>query len=556
MGLRTPAAVVLALLSLAACSPGGPPGPENLAARVNPLPAGVEGHGGEGPGGEGHGGEELGAAVFLARVPDETRDDMLGLIRVGRFGDELPKGTWVRRHVEVALGDPAAPIAVRGLAGDPRDAVLVSGDVVDATLPAHVFVEGTFPVGPTVSATTGRCLLVRTDGRIEQPGPEAQCERAPNGGVYWYGPGSTDAGGVDLRDGTATPRTSVPAFPVAVSPDGRHLASLRDDALVITDTRDGTPVTVGRSSRGAPGAFTGDGYATILRQDDGASVLAVAGVHGEVRRLVDDVGTAAFTPDGRRALAMAGRARPRLVVADLRTGTLTPVKGFPADDGSVKIAVAGEHALVAVLARNADIGDPKPAEVWDVDLRQARARRAVTVPRARQAVPLPATPRGGQPAGPGTDTPGVTGIRFAPDGVVVALTSEGVTAAGPPGAFLVTALPGRRILFSRDTRDAGDGGGDGGGGGGGDSGDDGDDGSLTVVSEPGAAVRIATGARKGQAVDRVLPTADGRHLIVSLRPRDSLRAGPGPDHEIVLARLDGGAPLVLYRGVVLASVGL
>ncbi len=547
MGLRTPAAVVLALLSLAACSPGGPPGPETLAARVNPLPAGVEGHGGEGPGGEGHG-----AAVFLARVPDETRDDMLGLIRVGRFGDALAKGTWVRRHVEVALGDPAAPIAVRGLAGDPRDAVLVSGDVVDATLPAHVFVEGTFPVGPTVSATTGRCLLVRTDGRIKQPGPEAQCERALNGGVYWYGPGSTDAGGVDLRDGTATPRTSVPAFPVAVSPDGRYLASLRDDALVITDTRDGTAVTVGRSSRGAPGAFTGDGYATILRQDHGASVLAVAGFHGKVRRLVDDVGPAAFTPDGRRALAMAGRARPRLVVADLRTGTLTPVKGFPAGDGSVKIAVAGEHALVAVLARNADIGDPKPAEAWEVDLRQDRARRAVTIPRARQAVPLPATPPGGQPASPGTDTPGVTGIRFAPDGVVVALTSEGVTATGPAGAFPVTALPGRRILFSGDTRDAGDGG----GGSGGASGDDGDDGSLTVVSEPGAAVRIATGARKGQAVARVLPTADGRHLIVSLRAADDLPAGPGPDHEIVLARLDGSAPLVLYRGVVLASAGL
>jgi hypothetical protein len=339
----------------------------------------------------------------------------------------------------------------------------------------------------------------------------------------------------------------VPAFPVAVSPDGRYLASLRDDVLVITDTRDGTAVTVGRSSRGAPGAFTGDGYATILRQDEGTSVLAVAGLHGgrshgRVRRLVDDVGTAAFTPDGRRALAMAGRARPHLVVADLRTGALTPVKGFPAGDGSVKIAVAGEHALVAVLARNADIGDPKPAEVWEVDLRQAVARRAVTIPGARQAVPLPATPPGGQPAGPGTDTPGVTGIRFAPDGVVVALTSEGVTATGPAGTFPVTALPGRRILFSGDTRDAG--------------GDGGDDGSLTVVSEPGAAVRIPIGARKGQAVARVLPTADGRHLIVSLRHTDDLRVDPGPDDEIVLTRLDGrGAPLVLYRGVVLASVG-
>ncbi|XVQ87852.1 hypothetical protein ACQP2K_10645 [Microbispora siamensis] len=123
MGLRTPAAVVLALLTLAACSPGGPPRQETLAARVNPLPTDVEGPG---------------AAVFLARVPDETRDDLLGLIRVGRFGDAPAKGTWVRRHVEVALGDPAAPIAVRGLAEDPRDAVLVSGDVVDATLPDHV----------------------------------------------------------------------------------------------------------------------------------------------------------------------------------------------------------------------------------------------------------------------------------------------------------------------------------------------------------------------------------------------------------------------------------
>ncbi|GIH61134.1 hypothetical protein [Microbispora siamensis] len=549
MGLRTPAAVVLALLTLAACSPGGSPGPENLAARVNPLPADVQGPG---------------AAVFLARVPDKTRDDLLGLIRVGRFGDALTRGTWVRRHVEVALGDPAAPIAVRdpaapiavrdpaapiavrGLAGDPRDAVLVSGDVVDATLPGHVFVTGTFPVGPTVSATTGRCVLVRTDGRTEQPGPEAQCERAPNGGVYWYAPGPTSAGGVDLRDGTATPRTSVPAFPVAVSPDGRYLASLRDDALVITDTRGGTPATVGRSDRGAPGVFTGDGYATVLRQGDRPPALAVAGFHGEVRRLAEDVGAVGFAPDGRRALATAGRARPRLVVADLRTGTLAPVKGFPASDGGVKIVVAGDHALVAVLARDADIGDPKPAEVWEVDLRQARARRAVTIPRARQAAPLPAVPSGGQPAGSGTDAPGVTGIRFAPDGVVAALTSEGVAAAGPAGASPVTALPGRRILFSGDTRD-------GGGGGGGDGGTGG--GSLTVVSEPGAAVRITTGAREDQTVAGVLPTADGRHLIVSLRPGDSLRAGPGPDDEIVVARLDGGAPLVLYRGVVLASAG-
>ncbi|MEU6431912.1 hypothetical protein ABZ860_38935 [Microbispora sp. NPDC046973] len=554
MGLRTPAAVVLALLSLAACSPGGPPGPQSLPARVNPLPADVKGPG---------------AAVFLARVPDETRDDMLGLIRVDRFGDALARGTWVRRHVEVALGDPAAPIAVRGLTADPRDAVLVSGDVVDATLPAHVFVERTFPVGPTVSATTGRCLLVRTDGRVEQPGPEAQCERAPNGGVYWYGPGSAAAGGVDPRAGTATPRTSVPAFPVAVSPDGRYLASLRDDALAITDTRDGTTATVGqasaaRSSRGAPGAFTTDGYATILRQDDGAPVLAVAGFpgggsedggsrgggshgasRGGVRRLVDMVGAAAFTPDGRLALATEGAARPRLVVVDLRTGTRTPVRDFPAGDASVKIAVVGEHALVATLPRDADVGEPRPADVWEVDLKQARARRAVTIARVRQAVPLPAVPAGGQPAGPETGAPGVTGIRFAPDGVVVALTSEGVTAAGPAGAFPVAALPGRRILFSGDTGtgDEGDTGGSGGG-------------SLTAVSEPGAAVRIATGARKGQTVARVLPTADGRHLIVCLRAADDPRVGPGPDHEIVLTRLDGGgAPLVLYRGVVLASVG-
>ncbi|MBE3014602.1 hypothetical protein IL992_36315 [Microbispora sp. NEAU-D428] len=521
MGLRTPAAVVLALLSLAACSPGGPPRPENLAARVNPLPPGVEGPG---------------AAVFLARVPDETRDDLLGLIRVGRFGDALAKGTWVRRHVEVALGDPAVPIPVRGLAEDPRDAVLVSGDVVDAALPGHVFVTGTFPAGPTVSATTGRCLLVRTDGRVEQPGPEAQCERAPNGGVYWYGTGPTSAGGVDLRDGTATSRTLVPAFPVAVSPDGRYLASLRDDALVITDTRDGTTATVGqisaaRSSRGAPGVFTADGYATILRQGDRPPALAVAGFRGKVRRLVDDVGAVAFTPDGRRALATAGRARPRLVVADLRTGTLTPVKGFPTSDGSAKIVIAGDHALVAVLARNADIGDPKPAEVWEVDLRQARARQTVVVTRAQQATPLPAAaPVGQEESVPGA--PPLAGLRFAPNRAVIAVSRDGVAVAGPAGTVPIAALPGHRILFSGEGR------------------------ALTAVGERGGPVRIATGAREDQTVAGVLPTADGRHLIVSLRPRDSLRAGPGPDDEIVLARLDGGAPLVLYRGVVLASAGL
>lgn len=518
MGLRTLTAALLALFSLTACSPDRPSPPESPAVRVNPLPAGVHGPG---------------AAVFLARVPDETRTDMLGLIRVGRFGDALAKGTWVRRHVEIAPGDPAVPIAVRGLAEDPRDAVLVSGDVLDAALPGHVFVVGTFPVGPTVSATTGRCVLVHADGRAEQPAIEAQCERAPNGGVYWYCPGPKNAGGVDLHDGTARPRTSVPAFPVAVSSDGRYLASSRGDALVIVDTRDGSAVTAARSDRGAPGVFTRDGYATILRQDDRPPALAVAGFHGGVRRLVDMVGTAAFTSDGRRALAIqGGGARPRLVVVDLRTGTRTPVQGFPTGDGSVKIAVAGEHALVATLPRDADIGEPRPADVWEVDVRRARARRAATVPQAGQAVPLPATAPGGRLAGPGTDTPGVTGIRFAPDGVVVALTSEGVAAAGPSGAFPVTALPGRRILFAVDG------------------------GSLTAVSEPGTTVRIATGAREGQQVARVLPTADGRHLIVSLRPGDDPRVDPGPDHEVVLTRLDGrGTPLVLYRGVVLASVG-
>ncbi|MEV7808412.1 hypothetical protein AB0O28_36230 [Microbispora sp. NPDC088329] len=519
MGLRTPAAVLLALLSLAmpslaACPPGGPP--ESLAARVNPLPAGVSGPG---------------AAVFLARVPDRMRDDMLGLIRVGRFGDALAKGAWVRRHAEVALGDPALPIAVRGLAGDPRDAVLAAGNVIDAQLPQHVFLTGTFSLGRELSATTGRCVLVRTDGRMERPEPEAQCERAPNGGAYWYAGQRKRIGGIDLRTGTASPALVVPEFPAAVSPDGRHLAYVRGETLAVIDVRDGTAVTAGGASRGGPDVFTPEGYVTILRADDRAPALVVAGFHGEVRGLVDDVGTVAFVPDGRRALAMAGRGRPRLVVADLRTGALTPVKGFPASDGGAKIVVAGEHALVAVLARDADIGDPRPADVWEVDLRQARARRAVTVPRAQQATPLP----GGTPAGQEAPVPGarlLAGLRFAPDRGVVAVSGDGVAVAGPAGTSPVAALPGRRILFS------------------------GEGPALTAVGEPGGAVRIATGARKDQVVAGVLPTADGRHLIVSLRPRDNLAAGPGPDDEIVLARLDGGAPLVLYRGVVLASVGL
>ncbi|MER7504903.1 hypothetical protein AB0L05_39665 [Nonomuraea pusilla] len=52
-----------------------------------------------------------------------------------------------------------------------------------------------------------------------------------------------------------------------------------------------------------------------------------------------------------------------------------------------------------------------------------------------------------------------------------------------------------------------------------------------------------------------MPTADGGHLIVALRPCSGAYPDPGPRDEVVLARLDGtGSPLPLYRGAILAGV--
>ncbi|WP_214410172.1 hypothetical protein [Sphaerisporangium fuscum] len=77
LGTALTATALTAVLAASGCASGRP---DPLAVRVNPLPPGVR---------------APGAAVFLARVPDERRSDLLGLIRVGGFGDALANGTLV-----------------------------------------------------------------------------------------------------------------------------------------------------------------------------------------------------------------------------------------------------------------------------------------------------------------------------------------------------------------------------------------------------------------------------------------------------------------------------
>ncbi|MER7504904.1 hypothetical protein AB0L05_39660 [Nonomuraea pusilla] len=282
---------------------------------------------------------------------------MLGLVRVGAFGDALTEGTWVRKHAEVALGDPRIPTAVRGLADDPRDGVLAGGNVLDATLPEHVFLTRVRPAGEGLSWTSARCVLVRRDGRTVSPAPEATCEEAANGGLHWTAGGGRHAyGGVDLASGTASPAVELPASPSAVSPDGRYLAAVtRDRGLVIGDTRTGRLVRLAGSGFGSAGAFTSRGYVTVrdaAGSGDGGSrggEVSLVTPAGKVADLLGPVGQVAFAPGGRRVLAVVTRPAARLVVADLATGTATPVRGFPAPGADLALTLAGDFTLAVPL---------------------------------------------------------------------------------------------------------------------------------------------------------------------------------------------------------------
>nr|WP_152992302.1 hypothetical protein [Nonomuraea pusilla] len=497
-------------------------GSEAVAVRVNALPSGVR---------------VPGPAVFLARVPGEERSGVLGLVRVGAFGDPLTEGAWVRKHAEVALGDPRIPTAVRGLADDPRDGVLAGGNVLDATLPDHVFLTRVRPAGEGLSWTSGRCVLVRRDGRAVSPAPEATCEEAANGGLYWTAGGGRPAyGGVDLVNGTASPAVELPASPSAVSPDGRYLAAVtRDRGLVIADARTGRLVRPSGSGFGSEGVFTSRGYVTVRdaaassSSSGGGGEVSLVTPSGKVTDLLGPVGKVSFAPGGRRVVAVVTRPAARLVVADLDTGTATPVRGFPAPGPDLALALAGDFALAVPLP--SALGDPRPVQVWRIDLGRARAERVATVPAATRARPVEEDrDRAGAP----DPASGLTGLRFSPQGEVVALTAGGVTALGPAGARPLLPLPERRVLFAPD-------------GGRGDT--------LLAVAESGARARVATGAAEDQSAAPVMPTSDGGHLIVALRPRSGAYPDPGPRDEVVLTRLDGtGSPLPLYRGAILAGV--
>lgn len=117
--IRTPAAVLALGLVAGAAACSGPPD-EDRPARVAELPAGVTG---------------LGPAVLLTTVDDERRDDLLGLVAVERFGDEIAGSPPARRHTDLAGGDPLQPTVSTGLAEDPRDALLSGGRIRDADLP-------------------------------------------------------------------------------------------------------------------------------------------------------------------------------------------------------------------------------------------------------------------------------------------------------------------------------------------------------------------------------------------------------------------------------------
>lgn len=120
----------------------------------------------------------------------------------------------------------------------------------------------------------------------------------------------------------------------------------------------------------------------------------------------------------------------------------------------------------------------------------------------------------------------------------MALSADGRATTAPAGARTGLALTGGRVLYrlTDDGRIRSD--------------------VLLLTGADGQRAEIATGAAGRQAITHLIPTPDGAHLLVSLRESPGpakLRAGD----QVVLVRLDGtGEPIVLYRGVALASLGL
>ncbi|MDG4827850.1 hypothetical protein O7627_00865 [Solwaraspora sp. WMMD1047] len=549
---RRVATVLLVVLAGAGCSSGGEEDSRG-PVRVNPVPAGVEG---------------LGPAVFAVRVEDERRTDLVGLVSVHRFGDEIAEVPPARRHARIALGDPTTPTVAEGLAEDPRDALLVGGRLVDTTLPEDTYAERVFRLGPDRSWTESRCLIVRADATVTRPAVEARCHATRDGGLTWQVRSEPRYGGIDPTTGTATGPVSLPNHPIAVSADGRHLATVTRDRprrLVIGDAERGTstPTSIelpGGSATGA-GVFTADGYATVHHRPGELRKLLVVRPDGTVRTLLTPVGEVAFAPDGRFALVVQTRPEPsRLAVVDLAAGTVRPVTGAAPIEGRVVMTVTGSRALVAeIRAVDLDPDATRPARVQAVDLSTGDLREITTVAAATTAratgrtasewsgslAPGPDPAGGAGPAG-GADPVSEraagepAALRFAPGGETASIAADGTVTVAPPGLVPRLGLPGERMLHLLTAQD----------------GDQTRHDRLSVLDTGGGSVEIDTGADADQRINGFVATADGQHLIVSLRAAAGGYPHPGPRDEIVLVRLDGAEPpLVLYRGAVLASLG-
>ena len=528
------AALVAAVLSIGvACQEASSP---DAAVRVHPVPAAVHG---------------LGPAVFVTSVLDEQRNQRVGLRAIARLGDDIGKAGPVRRSVEVALGDPRFPSLADGKADEQRDAVLSGGRVLDATLPDHTILHAAFRAALDLSIITSTCLTVRADGRIHRPGEHARCYPAELGGVYWQEGNGHRYGGIDLRTGAATGGLDLPARPIAVSADGKVLVAVEGSPeahIGIADTRSGRVKMVSATLAGLnpAGVLTEAGFAVLLHDGD-ERALALVGLDGAVRTLMKPVGQVAFSPDGRHALAVVDERgeQPRLTVVDLPGGGQRPVDGALPVGGEVTAIVAGHQALVLSLGPPGVDPASRPARGRVVDLTTAK-QRAVAVPeRATKA----------QIARPGESTATdvaiidqvfapleVTGLASAslfPGGDVVTISADGTVATAPPNAVPFAALPGGRVLYRRTVgqRHRHD--------------------LLLVIDRAGKRFDLRTGAAKDQRIGELVPTPDGQHLLVSLHPDTARFPDLGPKNETVLVRLDGaGDPLVLYRGVILASLGL
>jgi hypothetical protein len=537
---RRCAAAMIAVGVAAACQKAdAPPG----GARVNPLPAGVQG---------------LGPAVFLTAVTDAKRTDLIGLRAVAKFGDEVAGAAPIRRHVEVALGDPTIPTVAEGKGDEGRDAVLIGGRVVDTTLPDHTRLQAAVRAAPGLSLLTGSCLTVRSDGRIAGPGAQASgeqtsCYPAELGGIYWQMGNAHRYGGIDLSTGAATGALDLPARPNAVSPDGKYLVAVTPGPkaeLVIADLSAGTSTTgrVDLPGMDATGVLSGGAFATVLQVGDHRD-LSTIGRDGAVNARMTPVGQVAFSPDGRYALVVVDEhgAQPRLAVVDLPGGARRDVDGALVVGGSVTAVIAGHHALVLSLCAPAssDTAESARARGRVVDLVAARSRPVAVPEQARQAqIEKPGDSRArdvpllSQTFAP-LEMADLATAQLFPGGELMTIAADGTVAVAPPNALPHAALPGGRILYrlmvgQKRRHDM-----------------------LLVIDRAGKRSEIRTGVAEGQRLGELVPTPDGEHLLVALHPDTPRFPDPGPKNEIVLVRLDGaGDPLVLYRDAILASLGV